>query len=181
MAEAVGTGFEGIFTRRPLASEQEARVFHLVKSFARVLSSGSSVSRGTESLGATASDKSKGEEPSKENMDRFLSSAFSSLTPGSQAVILFLRSIVHRPRLLILDEPFQGMSAAQVDSVRRYLDEHGSQPSPSSNATEEAEHDKDVQWRKERAIVVVSHFEDEWPVEAGRLIRLAEGKVVEQI
>ena len=40
---------------------------------------------------------------------------------------------------------------------------------------------EDERNRKEMSLVLVSHYEQEYPVSAGRLVRLDEGKVVELI
>ncbi|CAO1631714.1 unnamed protein product [Parajaminaea phylloscopi] len=172
--EAIGTGFEGIFTRRPLSPEQEHRIQCLVKEYSSVLSSGRS--------GTADTTMDGGKDPAEQdvNVQRLLSAGFSSLTPGSQAVVLFLRSIVHRPELLILDEPFQGMSSAQVSLIRRRLDGHGD-AEPNMDSHQQSEIEKDAEWARRRAVVVVSHFEDEWPLNAGRLVRLSEGRVTETI
>ena len=67
---------------------------------------------------------------------------FAHFTPPQQALLLFLRAIVGRPPLLILDEPSQGMDEAIWTRCRALLD---------------------VEWREtpEQAVVVVCHYEDE--------------------
>lgn len=139
--------------------EQKRRLEELIEAFAPVIGL-----RGVAGAASTAVTTT----------EALLEAPFASLTPGSQGVVLFLRSIVHRPSLLVLDEPFQGMSSRQVALVRDFLDERGR--FASDGQTEE-----EREWRTSMAMVVVSHFEDEWPREAGRLLRLVEGRVSEMI
>lgn len=47
--------------------------------------------------------------------------AFRQLSTGEQRLILFVRALVKRPPLLILDEPFQGMDAWLVARCREWL------------------------------------------------------------
>ena len=117
-AEAVGTGFEGIFARRSLNRSQRERVQHLLDYFADALQ----VTR-----------------------DRFVAAdkrLFAHFTPSQQALLLFLRAIVGRPELLILDEPSQGMDEAIWSRCCQLLDQ---------------------EWREtpSQAVIVVSHYEDE--------------------
>lgn len=173
--EAVGTGFEGIFARRPADSRTEGekrRVRELVRGFAPVIASRGSGAGAGAGAGATSSSSSS--TSSDSDVESLLETPFTSLTPGSQGVVLFLRSIVHRPLLLVLDEPFQGMSSRQVRLVRNYLDERGA-------FAKEGQDEKEREWRRKMAMVVVSHFEDEWPGTAGRLVRLEEGRMIEVI
>lgn len=45
-----------------------------------------------------------------------------SLSAGLQRMVLLARALVKRPRLLILDEPCQGLDAAHRDSFKRAVD-----------------------------------------------------------
>jgi molybdate transport system ATP-binding protein len=47
---------------------------------------------------------------------------FTRLSMGTQRLALFLRAIVKRPALLILDEPFQAMDASTIQLIHRWLD-----------------------------------------------------------
>lgn len=47
---------------------------------------------------------------------------FGQLNTAQQRVILFLRALVHRPDLVILDEPFSGMPATLRDQCMHFLE-----------------------------------------------------------
>lgn len=165
--EAVASGFDGIFTRRSLSPERRARVHALLQLFADVLAP----------VGAHAQATPFADVPT------LAQAAFSSLTHGSQAVCLLLRATVHRPSFLVLDEPFQGMSARQAARVRAFLDAGATDACdpywlqgmlPEEQAVERV-------WRQQLALVAVSHYVSEWPLTCGRLVRLKQGQVVEQL
>lgn len=90
----------------------------------------------------------------------YLTREFASLPPGEQSLVLFLRALVKDPALLILDECFMGMNKELVDKVKHYLD-HG--------------------LRKEQAVILISHFEEELPDSVTRSIMLEHGKIVELV
>ena len=46
----------------------------------------------------------------------------SELSGGQQQMLAFARAIVQRPRLILLDEPTQGLSPSFVDVVVRYIE-----------------------------------------------------------
>ena len=127
--DAVGSGFEGVFSRRGLSSDQKERVSEVLDFFVPHLS--------TPRSGLQSSEvKDIARRP------------FAHFTPPQQALLLFLRAIVNRPPLLILDEPSQGMDEVIWVRCREWLEK---------------------EWRgnPEQAVVVVSHYEDE--VGEGRL------------
>lgn len=124
------TGFDSIFCYRRPTEAQEAALTSLLTSFSYPL------------LTPT-----------------FLSQPFAALPPAEQSLILFLRALVKRPPLLVLDECFAGMNSEMVDAVKRFLDE---------------------ELGKEQAVVVISHFEEEVPESVCRLLKLEGGMVVEK-
>lgn len=167
VAEAVASGFDGIFTRRPITDERKERVYTLLSLFADVL------------VPAARNEQST----PFANVEALAEASFASLTHGSQALCLLLRAIVHRPPFLVLDEPFQGMSTRQAARAREFLD---AGLAPSSDAwwlagMSESEQATDTAWRQRLALVTVSHYESEWLRTCGRLLRLRQGYVVEQM
>ncbi|WFD34955.1 hypothetical protein MCUN1_001801 [Malassezia cuniculi] len=139
--ETVMSGYDGIFTRRARSEAQIAHAKELLGRFASVITPRDGSQLDAEKLAATA---------------------FTDLSHGSQAVVLLLRAMVHRPELLVLDEAFQGMSSRQSAFVREYLD----------TAQDE--------WLKRAAIMVVSHYPGEWLLTCGSLLRLEQGVATEQ-
>lgn len=160
VADAVSSGFDGIFTYRRRTETQMARVHQLLSLFVAEL-----VSRTSNSSNAT----------SKETLADM---PFMHLTHGSQALVLLLRAVVHRPALLVLDEPFQGMSSRQLAKARAFLD--ASSDAWVYEGMTKEEQDIDRAWRERLAMVIVSHYEAEWPLSCGRLLRLSAGRVIEQ-
>jgi ABC-type uncharacterized transport system YnjBCD ATPase subunit len=143
--EAVGSGFEGVFSRRPLNPEQKARVLDLVAFFEPLLAQGRT--------GPSASNS--GQSP----LEAIARRPFAHFTPPQQALLLFLRALVARPQLVILDEPSQGMDEAIWERCRELLKR---------------------EWaaRPEMCTVVVTHYEDEvpWAKGHGRILRLVDGR-----
>lgn len=166
VGEVVASGFENVFARRAYTDAQKKRVWTLLGMFADLikLPQGASLSSSTSA---------------KDGMDvRTLSSrGFSELSNGSQALVLFLRAVVGNPQLLVLDEPFQGMDKRQVQRTRDFIDS----PHKFPIGTTEQEREKDLEERTRMAIVLVSHYESEWPTSFGSLLRLRDGVVIERI
>lgn len=168
--QAIGSGWSGIFSPRPLTEHQRSRIHDMLALFQDVLAGKSGPTGGGK--------KPQGE---NESVEHLAETAFAALTPGSQACILFLRAVVHRPELLVLDEPFQGMDARQVARVRAYLQAMRLGPGRDDftvGRTEE-ERTEDAIRRQRTALVLVSHYESEWITSADGLIRLRDGKVTE--
>ncbi|KAI5478478.1 ABC transporter [Pseudohyphozyma bogoriensis] len=90
----------------------------------------------------------------------FLNKLFAELSPGEQSLILLLRALVKRPPLLVLDEPFAGMDKETIDIVKKFIDE---------------------KVRKNQAVILISHFEEELPESVGRRLALEKGEVVERV
>ena len=122
--QAVATGFEGVFSRRAVDSVQKERILQLVEYFAPLLSTSRSGQQTDGSVIGIA----------KRN--------FAHFTPPQQALLLFLRAIVSRPPLIILDEPSQGMDEMIWDKCKELLKKEWTE-NPS------------------QAVVVVSHYDDE--------------------
>ncbi|GAA5923173.1 uncharacterized protein JCM15063_003561 [Sporobolomyces koalae] len=129
--DAIVTGFESIYSYRKATAEQAEAIDTLLERFQHPLLTPS-----------------------------FLSRLFASLTPGEQALVLLLRALVKRPRLLVLDEPFQGMDEPTIRAAQHYL-----------------AHELDP----DQAVILISHFEEEIPDVFNRRIELEAGKVKEMI
>ncbi|WWD19660.1 hypothetical protein CI109_104122 [Kwoniella shandongensis] len=143
--DAIGSGYEGVFSRRDLNSDQKERVLYLLGYFKDLL---------------VPPAPAYGKTGTEMTVEDLAKRQFSHFTPSQQGLLLFLRAIVGRPRLLILDEPSQGMDEVIWERCKRLLDE---------------------EWRSEQgremAVIVVSHYEDEvpWKKGAGNVLQLAQG------
>ena len=84
---------------------------------------------------------------------------FGELPTSAQRIVLFIRTLVKHPPLLILDEPFQGLDAAHVRLLKDLLNRIASQ----SNC----------------AMVFVTHIPDELPECFNLHLKLKDGAVVE--
>jgi molybdate transport system ATP-binding protein len=85
--------------------------------------------------------------------------AYGSLSEGQQRLVLLARALVKQPELLVLDEPCQGLDAANRARVRRTVDAVGRQ--------------------RDTSLVYVTHNPDELPPVLTHLLRLERGRVVE--
>ena len=56
---------------------------------------------------------------------------FLKISSGEQRLVLFARSLVKNPDLLILDEPFHGLDAQKKQLCRRVVESYCSQPDKS--------------------------------------------------
>ncbi|SNX85385.1 related to ABC transporter family members [Melanopsichium pennsylvanicum] len=182
VGEVVASGFEGVFARRQYDESQKRRVYSLLGLFVDLikspLSSNSSPSSSdTNSSVVMPQQEEKGLQGQEEIIKALSNKSFSELSNGSQAVVLFLRAVVSNPSLLVLDEPFQGMDKKQVQRTTDYIDH----PHRFALGNTQQERNRDIQQRKNMAIVLVSHYESEWPKSFGSLLRLSDGKVVQRI
>lgn len=159
--EAVGTGYEGVFSRRRMTDEQRTRIQSLLEPFADLL----------DSKRTARSVNTSGRISTKSTLDLIYDTDFSHFPPNQQALLLFLRAIISRPSLLILDEASQGMDEETWARCRVLLEQEWAEIARDAKAAGD-----------EQAVVVVSHWEEEVPWEAGqgRVLRLHEGKVVHQ-
>lgn len=94
---------------------------------------------------------------------------FSELTTAQQRIVLFLRTLVTKPDIVILDEPFSGLSASQRDKCLYFL-EHGEKPTPHTNVTK-----NNFQFTgltDDQALIMVSHVPEEIPDSVRYYLRL---------
>jgi len=82
---------------------------------------------------------------------------FGRLSTGEQRLVLLIRALVKSPPLLILDEPFQGLDAQQIEQARRWLDER---------------------LRPDQTLLFVTHYPEELPRTITRTLRLEAGRAV---
>jgi len=125
--QAIGTGFEGVFSRRSVTPEQKERILSLIDYFLPLLAP-ARPGVGSAKLGGDVIAVAKRD--------------FAHFTPPQQALLLFLRAIVSRPPLLILDEPSQGMDEVIWDKCKELLKKEWAE-------------------KPEQAVIVVSHYDDE--------------------
>lgn len=140
--EVVGTGYEGVFARRRMSDDQRVRIMRLLDPFKDLLAV-------KQRNGAAASDTT---------VEKIYNTDFSHFPPSQQALLLFLRAIVARPPLLILDEASQGMDEESWARCRTLLE------------AEWAE----MRGNEPQAVVVVSHWEEEVSLIRDRRISEAE-------
>ncbi|PWN38548.1 P-loop containing nucleoside triphosphate hydrolase protein, partial [Meira miltonrushii] len=168
VGQSIASGFEGVFSRTTVSDAQFDRIHALTELFADCI--------------GFRDDRSQFNSTSTDITDTILKRPFIDLNGGSQALVLFLRAVIHQPALLILDEPFQGMDAMQISRIREYLD--ASTPVASQQDTfavgrTEQDRETDAEKRKQMALVLVSHYVNEWPDRMGKYVLLDDGKVVE--
>jgi ABC-type molybdenum transport system ATPase subunit/photorepair protein PhrA len=156
VGEVIATGWEGVFSRRSVDKAKEDRSFRLLKPFEDLLVT-SVRQRSTGGLAAVQ------QQPDQLLRDIY-DSDFAHFTPNQQALILFLRAIVSRPKLLALDEASQGMDEQTWARCRKLLEQEW----------EDIEREGG-----EQAVICVSHWEEEvpWDKESGDVLRLHDGKV----
>ena len=86
-----------------------------------------------------------------------MNTPFARLSTGIQRLVLFVRAVVKRPPLLILDEPFQALDTFTINCLREWID-NSLQP--------------------EQTLIMVTHRPTELPTCVTRRLQLANGRVV---
>ncbi|KAJ5966598.1 ABC transporter [Penicillium waksmanii] len=89
---------------------------------------------------------------------------FGQLTTAQQRIVLFLRALIHKPDIVILDEPFSGLTASQRDKCLSFL-ENGQSGRPSENLRHQGLSD-------EQALLLISHVKEEIPDSVRYYMRL---------
>ena len=95
---------------------------------------------------------------------------FRDISFSSQRVALFLRALVKKPELMVLDEAFSGMDEAVRDKCMRFLasgnapssynTSHGVKPNPSQSAAPRVRIDG---LTVNQALICISHVKEEVP------------------
>lgn len=132
--EAIGTGFENVFTYRKLTDPQKQRIDALLDRF----------------------------DSKQEIFTRRLlhDTLFAEADAPLQALTLIMRAAVKTPELLILDEPFAGMSNHLIQKCRTFLD-------------------NDLEPRQ--TMIFISHYQEEWPDSLGKQMHLEDGHGTEKL
>lgn len=89
---------------------------------------------------------------------------FRQLTTAQQRIVLFLRALIHKPDIVILDEPFSGLTASQRDKCLNFL-ENGQSGRPS-------EHVRHHGLSDQQALLLISHVKEEIPDSVRYYMRL---------
>ncbi|KAJ5772689.1 ABC transporter [Penicillium odoratum] len=91
---------------------------------------------------------------------------FGQLATAQQRIVLFIRALIHNPDIVVLDEPFSGLSASQRDKCLHYID-HG-----DSNLGSGRGHMHYKGLSDEQALVLISHVKEEVPESVRFYMRL---------
>lgn len=132
--DAIATGLHSTFSYRSQTAEDEARIDEILAK----LGPGAWSSEGTRTR--TSND--------------FASQSFAFLPVAEQSLVLVIRALVARAPLLILDEPFAGMTDRMVEVVKAYLRE---------------------ELLETQAVIFVTHWDQEVPWPNFRKISLQDG------
>jgi ABC-type molybdenum transport system ATPase subunit/photorepair protein PhrA len=94
---------------------------------------------------------------------------FGQLSTAQQRIVLFLRALVHKPDIVILDEAFSGLTAAQRDKCLAFL-EHG-----EALAKIPKRRRRFHGLSKDQALIMISHVKEEIPDCVRYYMRLPSG------
>lgn len=100
---------------------------------------------------------------------------FSELTTAQQRIVLFLRALVAKPDIVILDEAFSGLSAAQRNMCLQFL-EIGQRPKRRAlNVQPRSLTESKFRWTglsEDQALIMTSHVAEEIPDSVRYYMRL---------
>ncbi|KAJ5488520.1 hypothetical protein N7539_003410 [Penicillium diatomitis] len=94
---------------------------------------------------------------------------FGQLTVAQQRIVLFLRALIHKADIVILDEPFSGLTASQRDKCLHFLEKGETglgHPMPRGIPT------RLHGLSEEQALVLISHVKEEIPDSVRYFMRL---------
>ncbi|PYH89112.1 ABC transporter [Aspergillus ellipticus CBS 707.79] len=97
---------------------------------------------------------------------------FGDLTTALQRLVLFLRALVHRPDIVILDEAFSGMPASLRERCHLFLD-RGEYSTHRVNILDAPDHARFRGLTDRQALLVISHVREEIPRSVRYFMRLA--------
>ena len=104
---------------------------------------------------------------------------FGSLSTAQQRLVLFLRTLVHRPDIIILDEAFSGMTPSIRDKCIHFL-EFGETEDKEDNKGKKQQQDtfsplpsaRFTGLSPDQALIVISHVKEEIPDSVRQYMRL---------
>ena len=96
--------------------------------------------------------------PPDHGLDYADSTRFGQLTIAQQRIVLFLRAFIHKPDIVILDEPFSGLTPSQRDKCLHFI-ELGERPKPGRAP----EGTRLLGLSKDQALLFISHVKEEIP------------------
>ncbi|KAL4886684.1 P-loop containing nucleoside triphosphate hydrolase protein [Aspergillus karnatakaensis] len=126
---------------------------------------------------------------------------FGQLSTAQQRLVLFLRALVHKPDLVILDEPFSGMSASMRDKCIHFLEVgdqltrahttatrrlgshhpflkgyHTNKHLPADSLAKDRQEPRHFGLSENQALVMISHVREEIPDTVRYYLRLPSGE-----
>ncbi|KAJ5638905.1 hypothetical protein N7528_001295 [Penicillium herquei] len=96
---------------------------------------------------------------------------FGQMTTAQQRIVLFLRALIHKPDVVILDEPFSGLTASQRDKCLQYIEQGDRSLSTRSTAPGD-EPSRYNGLSADQALVLISHVKEEIPDSVRHFMRL---------
>ncbi|KAJ5159417.1 uncharacterized protein N7482_006421 [Penicillium canariense] len=94
---------------------------------------------------------------------------FGQLSTAQQRIVLFLRALIHKPDIVILDEAFSGLTASQRDKCLQFI-EHGETPRNSPIPGDIPLRHRGLS--EDQALVLISHVKEEIPDSVRYYMRL---------
>lgn len=101
---------------------------------------------------------------------------FGELSISQQRIALFLRALVHRPEIVILDEPFSGLTASEREKCHLFLKQGELKFKRLSKNTKSTQNTSRYQGLSEdQALVMISHVKEDIPDLVRHWMRLPSG------
>lgn len=94
---------------------------------------------------------------------------FGELSTAQQRILLFLRALIHKPDIVILDEPFSGLTASQRDKCLRFIEKGEDLPDLKVPRGISLRHHG---LSEDQALVLISHVKEEIPDSVRYYMRL---------
>lgn len=187
------TGFESIFSYRTPTAEQLNLVRTLIESFfptttcrrreqhvVDVDDAQEEENKALDKEGRRRREREEEEEEPRRSLEYWSTRLFAELTASEQALVLVWRALVKRPRLVVLDEPFQGMDLDTTRIVKRWFEPCATRY-PRGERQQEQEQEQGGGLEEGQSVVLISHFEEEIPNGFDRRFELEHGRVKDVI